>query len=221
MSGKLQIRLATPRPKSMSGKGQVPINPFSGNTVIMKRASAGPLTEYLFEAELDKLGSTDPFVLALRYIYEDSALTEQEKQAGLAAVTALAGRGLAGAGKLFNSSRLSIAGGRTSRAASKMYQKKAIRTGNYATYNAKAQTARTAAKDAGRQAGKIIGGKPIKGAPAAAQGGMKTSTKLKLGLAAGVGLGGYGAYKGIQSANNFGERQNQRQASLGYNSGVR
>jgi hypothetical protein len=72
-------RLATPRPANFTHKGQVPLNPYSGNKMVVKRAD-GPLTAFLhlreeleeIRSEQIKTASYDPLPFFFAFLKEAS-----------------------------------------------------------------------------------------------------------------------------------------------------
>jgi len=230
-------RLATPRPALMTTKGQTPVNPFSGNKIVVKRAS-GPLQDYIRDREREDLVGEDPFFVALRVIQE-----EQEKEAGLAAALRIGGGALGRIGTTVGSKGIARQGAKMQLAAGQRYSAAAARHSAKATAGGKggylhmgkadkltqmAQGQRSAARNTVRGYTKPrprppVTTAPVTTAPAAAEGAKKGlfSTKNKLIGGAVVGTGvlgtGYAGVKGVQAAN----RQNATQAAQGYNTGIR
>jgi hypothetical protein len=75
IKGLPQPRLATPRPKLLTTKGQTPVNPFGANKMTIKAAS---LSEFHHHQVMRKMAAYDPMAMALLALRD-----EQEKAAGL------------------------------------------------------------------------------------------------------------------------------------------
>ena len=75
IKGLPQPRLATPRPKLLTTKGQTPVNPFGANKMTIKAAS---LSEFRHHQVMRKMAAYDPMAMALLALRD-----EQEKAAGL------------------------------------------------------------------------------------------------------------------------------------------
>ena len=119
-------RMPSLRPPNFTHKGQAPLRPFSGNTMIIKRSS-GPLSEFLAEADREKIAGDDPMFIAMRALSQ-----EMEKESGIvAAIQRAGGKVLSSLGKKTSgkmSNLLSRGGAKASDAASKRYTAAAQKT---------------------------------------------------------------------------------------------
>ena len=137
ISGLKMPRQYTPRLPGASVKGQAPVNPFSGNKMkvaslssfreaqLIKTASAEDAHLYY---EMCKLADTGDELQIRMFLAQHP---EMEKDAGIIGHGfRLLSKALGGAGKTFNSSRLTAAAGKASDAAAKRFSKAAVNPRN-------------------------------------------------------------------------------------------